>query len=261
MSQFEADSNNELTPSTDRKRLKKDRDPTLEEVAACERAAEYVAGDLNDEETCRFEELFENSAELQAEVAFWKQMNKGLQREGRPEDAHSPGAGFNEVLRRRLEREQKLTQPKRIRRWPWFCAAPTAFLAVFVMVGIGAHRTADNHTAPHPDGANLIGHVDQGGNPYALGMTSQVASLSRHEGRVLVGLRVVNVKTGCVAERLGIRPGDIVISVDDQSIRCPWQLAANMATCGPNEVRKLTVYHPQDARMETIEVSYAHLSP
>ena len=47
---------------------------------------------------------------------------------------------FNEVLRRRLEQEQKLSTPEKP-FWPWFSAAAAALLAVFVVVGIGGqHR-------------------------------------------------------------------------------------------------------------------------
>ena len=52
MTQFESDSNNELTPSTD-KRLKKERGPTIDEINVADRACEYVAGDLSEGE-CPF---------------------------------------------------------------------------------------------------------------------------------------------------------------------------------------------------------------
>ena len=51
--------------------------------------------------------------------------------------------------------------------------------------------------------------------------------------------------------------GDVVLSVDGRMVRCPWQLAANIATCGPNEERVLRVFHPTNSRMETIRVDGA----
>ena len=88
-------------------------------------------------------------------------------------------------------------------------------------------------------------------------MSSRISSLSGSDERVIIGLRVMNVQSGCVAERLGIMAGDVVVSVDGQPVRCPWQLAANIATCGPNEERVLRVYHPTNSRMETIRVDGA----
>ena len=74
--------------------------------------------------------------------------------------------------------------------------------------------------------------------------------------RVFVGLQVNHVPAGCVAEQLGFKIGDVVLAVDGLPVRCPWQLAACMANCRPNESLKVDVLQPGTSEVATILVAH-----
>ena len=216
-------------------------------------AGDFVAGDLSAAEEDGFRSALGRTPQLQREVAFWQVIAGSLQEHGRPEGSRPPSAGFTDVLRHRLQREAALANSRRPVRWSWMSAAAAALVAIALMLVVNRVSLQSSSEA-FVTQFGAEDEIMQGAVPLTLGMSSSVASFARQDGEVIIGLRVMQVAADCPAQRLGIRPGDIVLAVDNQEVHCPWQLSQQICNCGPNDVRKLTVFHPQKSSSSVYDV-------
>ncbi|TVR14184.1 MAG: PDZ domain-containing protein [Planctomycetota bacterium] len=215
-------------------------------------ACDYVAGDLPDEVAQSFRDLLPASQDLQREVAFWQAMQPQLPHNGRPPAARPPGPGFNAVLRQRLQRERGPQGSQYASGWLPNIAAGMAALALLT-VGLGLWMV------PMAGGSSLEAAQAcpvsaQNIPPHRLtGLEAVPARANMGNRGVLYGLQVVHVHPGGPADRLGIRPGDMILSVDGQSVRCPRQFATVIADRADGACR-LQVYRPQMQRSDEYEL-------
>ena len=112
---MDADSDEGLVPSSGRYTRRSTEDSSLDSEALSALAAEYVSDELDQEQRTEFENQLQHSAELRSEVFFWRKALGKLNEHGRPHNSKPPGPGFNEVLRRRLERDEAQKRPKKKR--------------------------------------------------------------------------------------------------------------------------------------------------
>lgn len=207
-------------------------------------ACDYVAGDLPELEAQAFRELLPSSEHLQREVAFWQTMQPQLTQHGRPANARPPGKGFNMVLRERLRRES--VGGCGTRSWlPNIAAAVAAAVLLTLGLGLWAVPLGSGSVAAYAAGAV--------GKHQLAGMEAVPARATIGPGRVVHGLQVVQVQAGGPADRLGIRPGDMILAVDGQSVRCPRHFAAVIAQQSQGSCR-LRVYRPQMQRSDEYEL-------
>ncbi|TVR47088.1 MAG: PDZ domain-containing protein [Planctomycetota bacterium] len=231
-------------------------------------AAEYVAGELSESQLEAFAELLRQRPELQGEVDFWRKCLGNMPVCGRPHAVRTPGSGFNEVLRQRLQRES-------LQRRPWWrrglcsqvwlpgalaaLAALTLLTIAFITVARGPVQTSASQTrAQTRDSLRAIpasqpGMVVTQGR---LGIACMQVQLILPGGHQVQALQVTRVNRGGPGAGLGLEPGDVVLAVDQEPVRCPWLFDRLLAECRPEQSRTLTVYHPHQERSAYYTISF-----
>ncbi|MDA3959258.1 MAG: PDZ domain-containing protein [Planctomycetota bacterium] len=208
-------------------------------------SADYVAGDLSDDEAKAFAAALENDSELQEEVAFWDNMGPALREHGRPAITHGPGPDLAAVVRRRLaQSEQAQREPIRFPGYAFLgwavAAAAGILLAISLVRAPSLEPTSDQLVAYGEDGSAMLlprrfgaeivpasfpaaqeaelpidrPATTRGERPW-LGVWFQPVELKGFAQDK--GLRVVRVAMNGPAHKAGIRPGDILLSLND----CP----------------------------------------
>lgn len=232
-------------------------DPHRQLDGLFDRAADYVAGDLSDDEDRSFVEAMATDAALRQEVAFWQSLSGALRKHGRPHDALPPQEDFTAQLRQRLENDRLRRRQK---YWTWFPRFGLA-AAALLTVGLAYAWSVANGPAREPQVAHLGEAAAKAPDSSdIMGMVASPIEMVTAQGHHLVGLRVMRVANGSLANQLGLEPGDVVTAVDDRAMRCPWLFAQSLAECGPQDVRKLTVFHARQARAQDYQVGYAQLN-
>lgn len=208
--------------------------------------AEYVAGELPDDEAAAVCAAIDSDEDLAAECAFWERMRPALREHGRPPHARTPGGDMAAVIRRRLAQTPP-AEPAAPIRFPGVAMAGWAVAAAAgVLLAISLTRAPE----PRPVGDRLIAYAEDGS---ALVLPRQRASvvpasyppaqtpdqpLERPVGHGQrrpwlgvwfrpqslkgfdqdSGLRVLRVAMGSPAHAAGVRPGDILLEFGDCSL-------------------------------------------
>lgn len=222
-------------------------------------ACDYAAGDLLPHEAEAFEKLLQQSQTLKREVAFWQNLSGQLRQHGRPLPARVPSQGFNEVLRHRLQRESQrpLPGPGTAPRWmPGMAAALAAVVCMFIGLGWWRQSTTTSEQA-----FMSVAHEHMQKFQSWAGLKASPVAHQGHDGQQYLGLQVLQVDPGSHAEELGLRPGDVVLSVDGEATSCSYSLARVLAKRQPGESCRLRVFHPDRALAHEYQLQLGSLQP
>lgn len=247
---------------------------TLEHGTLRELSAEYVAGDLDPETRDRFESVLETDVELQGEVAFWTTMRERLPVQGRP-PARAPGPGFNQALRRRLDRERALAERRNVVAFPRWVPGAAAAIAAGLLLAFGLdlvdREVRPDEIAWAEDGSSVVAATDEGRMPLSrVGLVSHRTVLE-HETRIGVwaglythpvrlsgvggdqasGLQVVRLVHEGPAWHSGLRPGDVILAVNQRQICTPSCMTKAFSGQNPGDRVGLSFYRPSSR--ETLE--------
>jgi hypothetical protein len=236
---------------------------TLDDDALRSGAGDYVAGDLDHSETARFRALLQDSEPLRKETDFWQ----GLR--GAWNDhvsAESLGPGFAASVLARAPRAQP---EQRVIRLPiWAVALTSAAAAALLMVFLlpasaqpgamyaedGASLVATGPTGPwqdylpralvttvnlkHPSGSTITNHV----KPW-VGLWTRPITVSGDAGQG-AGHLVLRIAGGSPADHIGLKPGDIISTINQCPVFTPSCIAHQLEDAHPGDVITVHWWRP-----------------
>ncbi len=261
-------------------------DPRAEAFSLRAASGDYVAGDLDAVDTARFRTLLasEPEAGLADEVAFWQALrpawSDSISRESLPDD-------FVDSVRARAGFAASAAAPRAtMLRLPfWASAASAAAIAAGLVLALfiprspadaemyaedGAALSTTNPTGPWPDYAPraLISYVsktapDIGGEVLTskawAGLWTRPVRITQ-DSHLGGGHLVLRIAGGSPADRIGLRPGDIIRSIADCPVFTPSCVAHQLNIAHPGQVLRFAWWRPEtgeDFQADmTLEVLY-----
>lgn len=248
--------------------------PTDHDVALGERIADWVAGDLDEESAAAVARLVAQDPALQEEVEFWRAVQHELPRAAHPSSIAAPGAGFSEVLKRRLRAESSAVPvaATRVLRMPQFwmpwAVAAAAVVAMTVLIaqphlgasspGSGVYFDEFGAAVQDPDG-RMRETLMVSRSPSTAGSEPSPAPLLDHpEDRVWLGiwtkpialegfahdrgLMLVRVAADSPAATAGLRPGDVILEVDSMATSTRWCIPHALQSRSPDQQIAITYW-------------------
>ncbi len=263
-------------------------------------AAAYAAGELSSAECAAFEERLRAEPALADEVAFWRSMRGGLHPATRPDFAPCPDLAATLLRRAALERQALPARRLRLPRWTVLVTAAAACLALGFGFAAGAGWArqepppiARNEVREIPvgepmaygeDGSGLtpppaqvslaswmpLTAIEQADATRPLAMTPAVRpwiGLWTRQARLVLPTEpareahlVVRIVEGSPGWKAGLRPGDMVVSIDHCTIDSPTCLGQHLAKAAPGSVIELEFWSAADAafRSATVTLTAVH---
>jgi len=255
-------------------------DPTLRTAAG-----DYVAGDLDGDETVRFRTLLasEPEAGLAEDVAFWQALRPAWSDSVSSESLNDD---FVDSVRARAGFAASATTPRAtILRLPLWASAASAAVAAALIVAVflprpspvaemyaedGAALATTSPTGSWPDYVPraLISHVsrtspDSGGEVLTTkawaGVWTRPVRITQ-DSHLGGGHLVLRIAGGSPADRIGLRPGDIIRSIADCPVFTPSCVAHQLNIAHPGQVLSFDWWRPEtgeEFRADlTLEVLY-----
>jgi len=236
-------------------------------------AGDYVRGDLEPEERREFEELAASSPSVRKDLEFWERIGPALRRHGR-EDGRVPGHGIAEAIHRRTGERAAIgaaldtvaAQRAKVVPWvQWIPAGIAAAAAILVLtLNLAMPRTVEIVAWPDFGGTGVV--VDPA-NPDTLPLRAlnvvdarDRTSHETHERRWLgllarpvemrgfefeTGLAVLRVVVGSPAYEAGLRPGDILTSVNGDRVATAHCIARCAGDLEAGDRVPVTFYRPE----------------
>jgi hypothetical protein len=220
--------------------------------------AAWVAGDLDGAEASAFAERLRTDPKARRDVAFWQRLRPAFSETAEPNETLGPG--FATAVMARVHRERSVQ--RRIIRLPVWAACSVAAVAAAAMVVALLPSATPKGGMWWEDGSAVT--LQTRGNDWAdympLALVSQVSHRDPHLGsenerhRPWLGLwsrpvavvdqgretgsghLVLRVASGSPSDRIGLRPGDVISTLDD----CPLFSSQCIA-------HKLNQYRPGDS--------------
>lgn len=245
-----------------------------ERPAVRDLAGSYVAGDLDPAEDTAFRQALAEDPGLQTEVAFWKGLS-GKWDDGVGET--TLGRGFADAILARSQREQNGARIIRLPLWAVALGSAAAAALVVALVlprggqpgemygedgfAVAVTATTGSWDAVLPRA--LVTHVVSGSD----GLTNLPQHVRPYAGiwtrpvDITVGARaggghlILRVAGGSPADRAGLRPGDIIRSIDQCPVFTPACIAHQLETRQPGDTLHLDIWRPRTGEERVAELT------
>ncbi len=249
---------------------------TFDDNALRAAAGDYVAGDLDPAETTRFQAQLADQPALAEDIAFWQRLRPGWT-DAVADDGLSET--FADSVLARVARESQ--DRHRIIRLPLWAMITTSALAAALAIVVllpapasdaqmyaedGAAMVATRSTGPWERYVPraLVSHVNDDGPDLAGSAPTQRAWAGfwtrpvriHHDGQPGDGLLVLRVAGGSPADNIGLRPGDIIRSVEDCPVFTSACIAAQLHAVGPGQTIGIDWWRPSsgEQRRATLQL-------
>jgi hypothetical protein len=246
-------------------------------------AADYVAGDLNAHETAAFEVLLAKDPALAREVAYWRRLGGALA-PTTPDPAWAPKGDFARSFLFRQPGETSRPRAVIIPMPLWLGAATAACLGL----AVGWWGSGHNPTVIPPppiafqeDGGPIARPADQQVAVYMpltainqvettqpnpavvtaekimkpwLGVWTKPVDLATHGAKGGQGLLVLRIASDSPSWNAGIRPGDVILNINQCPVSTPACIARRLLSAKPGDTVEVRYWQAESAIVVTKQV-------
>jgi len=245
-----------------------------ERLSARDLAGSHVADDLDHQEEAAFRQALAEDPGLRDEVAFWKGLS-GHWDDGLGDAAL--GSGFADAVLARSQREQNGARIIRLAIWAVALGSAVAAALVVALVlprtgqpgemygedgfAVTATATTGSWDAALPralitqvvSGSDNLTNLPQHVRPYAGIWTRPVnITVGKRPGG---GHLILRVAGGSPADRAGLRPGDIILTIGQCPVFTPACIAHQLETRRPGDTLHLEIWRPRTGEERTAELT------
>jgi hypothetical protein len=246
-------------------------------------AADYVAGDLTAHEVAAFEILLAKDPALAREVAYWRRLSGALA-PTTPDPAWAPKGDFARSLLQRQGGETNRPRAVLIPLPLWLGAATAACLGLAVGWWGSGRNSAGIPPPPiafQEDGGPISKPTDQQFAVYMpltaitqvettqpnpavvtaekfmkpwLGVWTKPVDLATHGAKGGQGLLVLRIASDSPSWNAGIRPGDVILNINQCPVSTPSCIAKRLMSAKPGDSVEVRYWQAESAAVITKQV-------